>query len=230
MDCYCLLIRGLRWLLTSVCDILRIITQLSWGPIRSGKDRHDMTATATTANLTEQLQRYTGSERDIAETILREVLPKLHQSAVMALRREHVAPLSPTELINEVWLRSLHKGRWQVNSRKHFYAIAAIAMRRVLIDLARSRLAASHGSGIAELSLDEQSNGVQSGQADPESLVHLGTLMDKLDKADPETARVVDMHYFAGFSVAEIAEITGWTERQVRTRWKKGQNWLKDRL
>lgn len=167
----------------------------------------------------------------MAEAILREVLPKLHQVAVAALRREHVAsPLSPTELINEVWLRSLHKGRWQVNNRNHFYAIAAIAMRRVLIDLARSRMAASNGSGVAMLSLEGQASGMQSGEANPESLVHLGTLMDKLDKADPETARVVDMHYFAGFSIMEIAEITGWSERQIRSRWKKGQNWLKDRL
>jgi RNA polymerase sigma factor (TIGR02999 family) len=188
-------------------------------------------ANALPIELTEQLRRYSGTERDIAEAVLREVLPKLHQVAVVALRRERaVAPLSPTELINEVWLRSLHKGRWQVNNRNHFYAIAAIAMRRVLIDLARSRMAASNGSGVTALSLDEQTSGVQSGQADPESLVHLGMLMDKLDKADPETARVVDMHYFAGFSVTEIAEITGWSERQVRSRWKKGQNWLKDRL
>lgn len=181
--------------------------------------------------LTEQLRRYSGTERDIAEAVLREVLPKLHQVAVVALRRERsFAPISPTELINEAWLRSLHKGQWQVNNRNHFYAIAAIAMRRVLIDLARSRLAASNGGGIAPLSLEEQASGVQSKQANPESLVHLGTLMDKLDKNDPETARVVDMHYFAGFSVTEIAEITGWSERQVRSRWKKGQNWLKDRL
>jgi RNA polymerase sigma factor (TIGR02999 family) len=182
-------------------------------------------------NLTEQLRRYSGQERDVAEAILREVMPKLHEAAVKALRREYVAaPLSPTELISEAWLRSLHKGQWPVNSRNHFYAIAAIAMRRVLVDLARSRMATSHGSGVAPLSLEEQAPGVQSGEANPESLVHLGTLMDRLDKEDPEAARVVDMHYFAGFSVTEIAEITGWSERQVRSRWKKGQNWLKDRL
>ncbi len=91
-------------------------------------------------------------------------------------------------------------------------------------------MAASNGSGMATLSLDERSAAMPSGGGNPESLVHLGTLMDKLEKTDPETARVVDMHYFAGFSVVEIAEITGWTERQVRSRWKKGQNWLKERL
>lgn len=100
------------------------------------------TADSLRIELTEQLRRYSETERDIAEAVLREVLPKLHQIAVAALRREReVDLLSPTELINEVWLRSLHKGQWQVNNRNHFYAIAAIAMRRVLIDLARSRMA-----------------------------------------------------------------------------------------
>ena len=95
-----------------------------------------------TPSLTELLQRYSKGDREVAEVVLREVLPKLHQIAIRELRRErYVAPLSPTELINEVWLRSLRKGGWQVNSRDHFYAIASVAMRRVLVDFARNRLA-----------------------------------------------------------------------------------------
>jgi hypothetical protein len=71
-------------------------------------------------SLTKQLQSYSGGDREIAETVLREVLPRLHQIAVRELRRErYVTPLSPTELINEVWLRNLRKGGWQINSREH---------------------------------------------------------------------------------------------------------------
>ena len=63
-----------------------------------------------TRSLTKQLQSFSGGDREIAEVILREVLPTLHQIAVRELRRErYIAPLSPTELINEVWLRSLRK-------------------------------------------------------------------------------------------------------------------------
>jgi RNA polymerase sigma factor (TIGR02999 family) len=181
-------------------------------------------------NLTEQLRRYSGQERDIAEAILREVMPKLHEAAVKALRREYVAaPLSPTELINEVWLRSLHKGNWRINNRSHFYAIAALAMRRVLIDLARSRLATSNGAGMSPISFDDQAQ-QYSGSSSPERLVEIGQLMEKLEIADVEAARVMDMHYFAGFSIQEIVEITGWSDRQIRSRWRKAQNWLKDRL
>jgi RNA polymerase sigma factor (TIGR02999 family) len=182
-------------------------------------------------SLTEQLRRYSDGEKEIAEAVLREVLPKLHEIAVRELRRErYVAPLSPTELINEMWIRSLNKGGWKISSRQHFYAIAALAMRRVLVDFARSRLAQRRGSGEAPDPLDEAALRQHSQRSDLESMVRIGLLMDQLENADLEAARVVDMHYFTGFTFEEIAEITGLTLRQVRHRWDKGRSWLQDRM
>ena len=185
----------------------------------------------STPSLTQQLQSYSGGDREMAEAVLREVLPKLHQIAVRELQRErYVAPLSPTELINEVWLRNLRKGGWQINSREHFYAIAALAMRRVLIDFARNRLAQRRGDGEAPDSLDGNASLSSAGKTDPESIVQIGMLMDQLERVNREAARVVDMHYFAGFTLEEIAQISGLTFRQVRHLWEKGRDWLKDRL
>jgi RNA polymerase sigma factor (TIGR02999 family) len=181
--------------------------------------------------LTEQLRRYSGGDLEVAEAVLREVLPKLHEIAVRELRRErYVAPLCPTELINEVWIRSLRKGGWTINSREHFYAIAALAMRRVLVDFARSRLTQRRGDGEIPDSLDETAFAIQGSRSDMESMVQIGSLMDKLEAVNLGAARVVDMHYFAGFTLEEIAEITGLSFRQVRHRWEKGRNWLKDRM
>ena len=181
-------------------------------------------------SLTKQLQSFSGGDRQVAETVLREVLPKLHQIAVRELRRErYVAPLSPTELINEVWLRSLRKGGWQINSREHFYAIAALAMRRVLVDFARNRLAQRRGDGDAQDSLEAKAP-LSAGNSDPEKLVQIGMLMERLEQVNGEAARIVDMHYFAGFTLEEISEITGLTFRQVRHLWEKGRDWLKDHI
>ena len=180
-------------------------------------------------SLTKQLQSFSEGDREIAESILREVLPTLHQIAVRELKRErYIAPLSPTELINEVWLRSLRKGGWQINSREHFYAIAALAMRRVLVDFARQRLAHRRGDGEKTSSLDEGFPLAQT--SDAETIVQMGMLMERLEKAIPEAARIVDMHYFAGFTLQEIAELSGLTFRQVRRLWERGRDWLKDRL
>lgn len=167
----------------------------------------------------------------MAEAVLREVLPKLHQIAARELRRErYFAPLSKTELIHEVWIRSLSKGGWKVTSRQHFYAIAALAMRRVLVDFARNRLTQRRGEGQVPESLDNFAMNRIAETSDLESMIRIGSLMDQLEKANLEAARVVDMHYFTGFTFEEIADVTELTVKQVRHRWKKGQDWLKDRL
>ena len=101
-------------------------------------------------------------------------------------------------------------------------------MRQVLIEFARMRKAERRGGSQTTLSLDENVSAVTTENKDPESLVQIGILMDRLEKRNAETARIVDMHYFAGFTLDEIAEITGLTLRQVRHRWEFGRNWLKD--
>jgi DNA-directed RNA polymerase specialized sigma24 family protein len=66
--------------------------------------------------------------------------------------------------------------------------------------------------------------------AGPEQVIEISRLIDQLEKHDAATARVVEMHHFAGFTLEEIAEVTGLSFRQVRHRWEKGRDWLKDRL
>ena len=181
------------------------------------------------ASLTEQLQAFSSGDRKAAEAVLREILPKLHQIAARHLQKErYLAPVSPTELINEVWLRHIHKGGWQIRNREHFYAIAGCAMRRVLVDFARRRLALKRGALEAVAPSGEMADIADTQSA--EQIVEIGLLMDKLGQAQPKTLRIVDLHYFAGFSFDEIAEITGLSARQVRHLWGKGRDWLKDRM
>jgi RNA polymerase sigma factor (TIGR02999 family) len=182
-------------------------------------------------SLTDRLRLFSGGDREIADAVLREILPKLHEIALRALHRERrVAPLSPTELINEVWLRSIRNARWEINNRDHFYAIAANAMRHAIVDFARNRLAQRRGSGAIPVSLQEDSYSDSTGSYNVEMIVQIGILMEQLQRKDPETARVVDMHYFGGLTLNETAEVTGLTFRQVRHRWDRGCAWLKDRL
>jgi len=182
-------------------------------------------------SLTEQLRAFSSGDRKAAEAVLREILPKLHELAVRCVRKErYVAPVSPTELIHEVWLRHIHKGGWQIKDREHFYAIAGCAMRRVLVDLARSRLALKRGALEGGLFVDPSKAEAVAGLGNPEQIVEIGLLMERLGEAHPRSLPIVDMHYFAGFSFDEIAGITGLTPRQVRHLWNKGRDWLKDRM
>ena len=96
-------------------------------------------------------------------------------------------------------------------------------MRRVLVDLARSRLSQRRGEEI--LSLDELAP--DNIAADTRQIVEIGILMERLETEDSDAARIVDMHYFAGFTLQEISESTKLTVRQVRSRWERGMKWLK---
>ena len=185
---------------------------------------------ASAVSLTEQLRAFSAGDRKAAEAILREILPRLHQIAVRNLGRErYLASVSPTELINEVWLRHIHKGGWQIRNREHFYAIAGAAMRRVLVDFARARLALKRGARDPAVCLDDSVPEPVDTQS-AEQIVEIGILMESLGKTQPKTLQIVDLHYFAGFSFEEIAEITGLSQRQVRHLWDKGRDWLKQRM
>jgi RNA polymerase sigma factor (TIGR02999 family) len=180
-------------------------------------------------SLTEQLQKFADGDREIAETVIREIMPELHAIAMRQLRQErYFAPLQATELINEIWIR-LQRGGWKISSRGHFYSVSARAARQVLIDFARSRLAMRHGQGKVPASLDTAQTAM-SDKADLSTLIHIGMLMDQLWATDKEAALVVDMHYFVGYTYEEVAEKTGLTLRQVRRRWKRGSEWLKDNI
>jgi len=188
-------------------------------------------AMAKINSLTERLNSFMNGDAAAADALLREVLPKLHEIAARELRRErYMAPLSKTELIHEVWLTNLSKGGWQIRDLGHFYALASLAMRRVLVDLARRRLAARRGGGDAELLLDDSRSFFDSSGHDLQQIVEIGIVMERLETKDPDAARMVDMHYFSGFTLDEIAQETGLTLRQVRLRWERGTKWLKRTL
>ncbi len=182
-------------------------------------------------SLTNRLQMFMQGDTAAADALLGEVLPKLRDIALRELNRErYVAPLSKTELISELWVSNLSKGGWEINDQGHFYALASMAMRRILVDVARKRLAARRGGGETELALDQSGPLIGATMEDAERIVEIGILMDRLDAKIPDSARVVDMHYFSGFTLEEIASETGLTLKQVRLRWERGMDWLKRSL
>jgi RNA polymerase sigma factor (TIGR02999 family) len=182
------------------------------------------------ASITERLQLFMQGDGTTANALLADLMPKLRGIALRALDRERYhAPLTKTELIQELWLSSLAAGGWHIRDQGHFYALASLAMRRILVDFARKRLAARRGGGAAHLPLEEIGP-VTTQEQDAEQIVEIGILIERLDAVDPDAARMVDMHYFSGFTLEEIAAETGLTLKQVRRRWERGLKWLRKAL
>jgi len=181
--------------------------------------------------LTEQLRSYASGSRESVDAMVEEILPRMKRIAASKLSREHAGiPVTPTDLVGEAWAGGLHRGRWQIENRRHFFAIVGLAMQNVLTDMARRRLAERRGSGAAHVSLESVTAADQPSAANAEEVILIGILLEQLARENQRVAAVVRSHYVAGYSLEEIARESGLTLRQVRHLWSKGKLWLATRL
>lgn len=130
---------------------------------------------------------------------------------------------SPTTLLHEAWLDMAGRGALAFPDRLHFLAYAARAMRALVIDRVRARGALKRGGGLHITSLDTQH---AEDVAEPGPLVEIGGALDELAELEPELAVVVDLKFFCGFGMAEIAALQGLSERTVQRRWAKARLFL----
>ena len=124
--------------------------------------------------------------------------------------------LNTRALVNEAYLKLFAHHEAAFDSRKHFFATAARAMRQVVIDHARSKLTEIRGGGQVPLSLDEIGDMPLSVEAQADHLVRMDAALKKLAELDPRLAEVVELRFFAGLEVPEVAELLGVSEPTVK--------------
>jgi RNA polymerase sigma factor (TIGR02999 family) len=136
-------------------------------------------------------------------------------------RRDHT--LQPTALVNEVYLRLVNLKAVSWNDRAHFFALTARLMRRILVDLARAKGYQKRGGGAPKASLDEAA-AVPTMQ--PEDLVALDDAMQRLAAMDPRRSQVVELRFFGGLEIEEIAEVLKVSRHTVMRDWALARTWL----
>ena len=134
--------------------------------------------------------------------------------------------LQPTALVHEAWFRLIGKEQ-QFESRGHFLAIAARAMRGILVDHARARGTAKRGGEAERQALDASVAAFEERGAD---LVALNDSLERLAAVDELAARIVELRFFGGASHTEIADATGEPLRTVERKWQMARGWLKHKL
>jgi RNA polymerase sigma factor (TIGR02999 family) len=160
-----------------------------------------------------------------AEQLLPLVYDDLRRVATEKLAHEkHGQTLQATALVHEAYLRLVDRQQAQHwNSRRHFFAAAAEAMRRILVDKARKKRAERHGGQARRHSLD----GIDPEQDAPaEDLLALDEALDRLAVEHPDKAELVKLRYFAGLSIDETAEALGISPATVKRRWEFARVWL----
>jgi RNA polymerase sigma factor (TIGR02999 family) len=145
-----------------------------------------------------------------------------------AARLAHELPghtLQPTALVHEAYLRLVGEEEgphW--DNRGHFFAAAAEAMRRILVESARRKQRAKHGGSLRRVDLDDQDVPVR---PPPEEILALDDALARLAQEDPEAARVVQLHFFAGLSIDQAAEALGVSRATAYRQWAFARAWLK---
>jgi RNA polymerase sigma factor (TIGR02999 family) len=160
-----------------------------------------------------------------AEQLLPLVYEELRSLAASRLAQERPGQtLQPTALVHEAYLRLVDVNlpqHW--NSRGHFFAAAAEAMRRILVDQARRKQADKHGGGRLRIDLPEDLAAKEAGSVD---LVALDEALSRLESHDPDAARLVKLRYFAGLSHQDAAEALGISRGAADRLWALGRAWL----
>ncbi len=151
------------------------------------------------------------------------VYNELHRIAVLAMRRESEGhTLQPTELVHEAFLRLIGQREVNWRNRSHFYGIAAQSIRRLLIDHARRRRSGKRDHGI-RITLDES---IGDQQDDGLDLLALEDALQRLEAVDPRQAKVVELRYFGGLEIAEVAEALGVSPATVKRDWTFARAYL----
>ncbi len=164
-----------------------------------------------------------------AEQLLPLVYDELRRLATAKMAREKPGQtLQPTALVHEAYLRLVdqdHTQHWE--NRRHFFAAAAEAMRRILVERARQKMRQKHAGELQRVELDLATlDSISPG----EDLVDLNDALDGLAAEDPQTAQFVKLRYFTGLSVEEAAEMVGLSQSAAYKHWAYARAWLRRRL
>jgi len=163
-----------------------------------------------------------------AEALLPLVYEELRKLAANRMSHEAAGhTLQPTALVHEAWLRLVRAEDQTFANRAQFFAAAAEAMRRILIDHARRKSAGRHGGGMKRVDLQQID---LPAKADDDTLLGVNESLDALAREDPKTAELVKLRFFGGFSVEEAAQALGITDRTARRYWRFARAWLLDAL
>ena len=183
--------------------------------------------TAETGRISHLLQQWAGGDPQAREDLVPLVYQELRKRAAAYLRRERRDhTLQPTALVNEAYIRLMGQDRVTWINRAQFFGVAAQAMRRILVDHARERVAAKRPGGI-RVTLDE---GMRSVPPIDCELLMLDSVLQELAVIDQRQAQIVEMKYFGGLSEEEVAAILSLSRTTITREWQSARAWLYRRL
>jgi RNA polymerase sigma-70 factor (ECF subfamily) len=180
-------------------------------------------------DLTETLNGFLANENQAdAERLMSGVYSQLRHLAAKMIGNE--APghtLDPTALVHEAYLKLVDQDRVDWKGRTHFFAVGAKMMRRILVDHARTKHRLKRGGGMRRVSLTDD---MRVSKNNDEDVLAIEQALEKLAKQDPRQAQIVELRFYGGLTVEEVAEVLGVSKRTVESEWTMLKAWLRREL
>jgi RNA polymerase sigma factor (TIGR02999 family) len=180
-------------------------------------------------DVTELLEASRQGDKSAEAALFTLVYDDLHRLARRHLNRGIPARLQTTSLVNETYLRLAGSGQLPYRDRGHLFAVASRAMRQIAVDHARAALSLKRGGDQAAVTLDELV-AEDPGQDRPEQLIALDQALDSLAALSPRMAQMVELRFFGGFELEEIAPMLEVTSRTLKRDWRVARAFLYDAL
>ena len=163
-----------------------------------------------------------------ADNLIDETYEEMKKLAASYLQMESTTvTLSPTVLVHEAYLKLAKQFSSRYQSRGHFLAIAATMMRRILVDHARARRRVKRGGNLVRVAFDEE---LQLSATNDSDILALEDMLEVLQELDPRQAKIVEMRFFGGMTIAEVAEVLGLSTRTIENEWCMCRAWLRKQL
>jgi len=196
-------------------DRSRRSIRLRAGPTMSSKSPEPIT------KLLEAVDRGDPAARELLWQVVYDELRRMAHKQMQAEARRNT--MQTTVLVNEAYLRLVRDGKCSFANRRHFFAAAAKAMRRIRVDDARKRRRLKRNPGRLEPLRADPPDGFTQ---DPAELLAVNEAVEKLEAIDPAWADIVNLRYYTGLTIAETAQVLGVSPRQVDSKWHFIKAWL----
>lgn len=176
------------------------------------------------ADVTQLLIQVADGDAAAVNLLLPVVYNELRRLANSYLQRERAGhTLQATALVHEAWLKLVDQTRVEWKNRAHFFGVAAQMMRRILVDHARAHIAGKRGGGVAHVSLDDS---VEVSSERHAEMIAIDEALTELARLDPMKSKIVELRFFGGLSVEEIAAVLNSSTATVNRHWRMARAWL----
>jgi len=175
-------------------------------------------------NVTELLRKWSGGDQQAFERLAPIVYDELRRIAGGFLRQESgVHTLQPTALVHELYLKLVDQDRAQWRDREQFFGVASKMMRRILVDHARQRIAGKRGGGAVHIPIEDA---LDAPAAQSRTVLAIDEALTRFAEIDPERSRIVEMRYFGGLDLDEIAGLMQVSRTTIKRHWSVARMWL----